>query len=134
MLRSVGERTSLTGNLNLGCAGTAALLFLIFAGLGTLTEKDEDASPIDKLNPADCEAAIQSGIRIGLIRQRAATRMDVDEIAWATLPAKDKEALTWSLLCSARQSARSISAAAVYGYHSGKELAFATPYAPSLED
>ncbi|MBB5684323.1 hypothetical protein [Sphingobium boeckii] len=91
-----------------------------------------------------CEAAIVEGKKIGLIRQTPSPqRVNVEDRAWALLPADAKKGLALTVGCIANgglpfshfdmMDLDSYKSAVVYGYRSGKRLAHAGPWGVTLE-
>lgn len=115
---------------------SAALAALLIAGCGR-----EDPAPVAKvaaIDPRPCDAGLSALVETGLIKDRpASNRVDVEEVNWAAMPAKQKRTVAAAVRCSFLRGdigrTDFDSFAVVYGYRSGKRLAMASHNGVSLE-
>lgn len=128
-------------------------LLILASAAGTLSDEDnsttvgnETTSTFAGVQPGDaateargkaCDDAIDNLRTTGLVKDRPSpNRVDVEELNWAALAAKDKRLVAAGVRCSflkGRESDRTEDYGVVYGYRSGKRLAMATSTGVELE-
>jgi predicted RNA-binding Zn-ribbon protein involved in translation (DUF1610 family) len=146
--RPHGKRKLTDGELRSGCAALGVIGFLIFAatqcsdnGPGPSNVQQAALSPAEQKAASEkgaaCEKALSGLEKTGLIKDRPEpNRIDVDEVNWALMPARDKRLVAAGVRCSflnGRESDAFDDYAVVYGYRTGKRLAMATANGVELE-
>jgi hypothetical protein len=95
------------------------------------------SNSVAAMDPAECHRQLADGTRHGLIRRRrSANRIDVEDGAWAALPADAKRGIMLWLLCDFAQgrNAQGLQDYVVaYGYRSGHRVAMASDAGVTLE-
>jgi hypothetical protein len=120
--------------------GTAVMIAAVVFWNQSVAPRPVAPAPVKqapRADPAPCNALLRDGEKVGLVRDRpAANRVDVDELVWASLPAKAKEGIVGAVWCSSLGGlpAPDNSFGVVYGYHTGKELAVMSEGGVSLGD
>lgn len=116
-----------------GLLTIGAGLFLLFAFLGSLDSNSEDApkDPSPAIVPATAEqkkACVKIMAQVGktgAIRDRPSVRrIDVDELTWAGLPYKIKNATLACLAIDAYGTTDppGVESTVAYGFHTGKRI------------
>jgi hypothetical protein len=88
-----------------------------------------EPAPLTADQVADCRRSLDRATRAGLIRTRPANnRANVEDLAWAILPADEKHGILAALACDAYEGRplETMDYVVAYGYRSGRRVAMLT--------